>query len=233
MLRDAGSIPGSGRCPGGGHDNPLQYSCLENPMNRGAWQATVHRVTKSQTQLKQCTAIFKSVINLVYSNHKNEFSHPCFYFSWNISKLSCKGNIMKRCCYPADMKTWGVGYKITFAYFCLLPVQTLSKISLWNRKLSPPFLPLHSASLAILSFISLPTLSPNILSSTGDSYFIVWTVKKKKKKNWIHNKEPPTTAKIHCDQSPKTVHIPRELSTRRFQENQDAWPNKYSVQLDV
>ena len=44
-IRDAGSIPRSGRCPGGGHGNPLQYSCLENPMDRGAWQATVHRVT--------------------------------------------------------------------------------------------------------------------------------------------------------------------------------------------
>ena len=46
---DAGSIPGSGRSPGGGYGNPLQYSCLENPMDRGAWQATVHRVAKSQT----------------------------------------------------------------------------------------------------------------------------------------------------------------------------------------
>ena len=47
-----GSVPGSGRCPGGGHDNPLQYSCLENSMDRGGWQATVHRVAKSWTQLK-------------------------------------------------------------------------------------------------------------------------------------------------------------------------------------
>ena len=47
--RDSGSIPGLGRSPGGGHGNPLQYSCLENPMDRGAWWATVHRVTKSQT----------------------------------------------------------------------------------------------------------------------------------------------------------------------------------------
>ena len=50
-VGDPGSIPGSGRCPGGGHGSPLQYSCLENPMDRGAWQATVHGVTKSQTQL--------------------------------------------------------------------------------------------------------------------------------------------------------------------------------------
>ena len=46
-VRDVGSIPGSGRSPGGGHGNPLQYSCLENPMDRGAWQSTVHGVTKS------------------------------------------------------------------------------------------------------------------------------------------------------------------------------------------
>ena len=45
-VRDVGSIPGSGRSPGGGHSNPLQYSCLENPMDRGAWQAAAHRVPK-------------------------------------------------------------------------------------------------------------------------------------------------------------------------------------------
>ena len=51
-LRDAGSIPGLERSPGGGHGNPLQYSCLENPMDRGTWQATAHRVTKNWTRLK-------------------------------------------------------------------------------------------------------------------------------------------------------------------------------------
>ena len=49
-VRDAGSIPGSGRSPGGEHGNPLQYSYLENPVDTGAWWATVHRVIKSQTQ---------------------------------------------------------------------------------------------------------------------------------------------------------------------------------------
>ena len=48
-LRDTGSIPGLGRSPGRGHGNPLQYSCLENPMDRGAWQATVHGVAESDT----------------------------------------------------------------------------------------------------------------------------------------------------------------------------------------
>ena len=46
-VGDVGLIPGLGRCPGGGHGNPLQYSCLENPMDRGAWQATVHVVAES------------------------------------------------------------------------------------------------------------------------------------------------------------------------------------------
>ena len=51
-IRDTGSISGSGRSPRGGHGNPLQYSFLENPMDREAWQATVCRVTQSQTRLK-------------------------------------------------------------------------------------------------------------------------------------------------------------------------------------
>ena len=48
-IRDAGSILGWGRSPGGGNGNPLQYSCLENPMDRGTWWATVHGVAKSRT----------------------------------------------------------------------------------------------------------------------------------------------------------------------------------------
>ena len=50
-VRDLSSITGSGRSLGGGHGNPLQFSCLENPMDGGAWQATVHGVTKSWTRL--------------------------------------------------------------------------------------------------------------------------------------------------------------------------------------
>ena len=51
--KDAALIPGLGKYPGEGHDNPFQYSCLEKPMDREAWQATVHKVTKSRAQLKQ------------------------------------------------------------------------------------------------------------------------------------------------------------------------------------
>ena len=61
---DRDSIPESGRYPGGKNGNPLQYSGLENPMDRGAWRATVHRVTKSWTQLKQFS-IHKSEIKVL------------------------------------------------------------------------------------------------------------------------------------------------------------------------
>ena len=55
-ARDVGSIPGLGRFPGGGHGNPLQYSCLKNPRDREAWWATVHKVTKRWTRLKRLSA---------------------------------------------------------------------------------------------------------------------------------------------------------------------------------
>ena len=54
-VGDLGSIPGLGRSPGEGNGNPLQYSCLENPMDGGAWWATVHGVAKSRTQLSDLT----------------------------------------------------------------------------------------------------------------------------------------------------------------------------------
>ena len=59
IAGNLGSILGLGRSPGEGNDNPLQFSCQENPMDRGAWQATVHGPTKSQTRLSMhsCTAL--------------------------------------------------------------------------------------------------------------------------------------------------------------------------------
>ena len=62
-IRDAGLIPGSGRSLGGGHGNPLQYFCLENPTDRGNWWATVHGVTKSRTRLKRLSVHPRPVIN--------------------------------------------------------------------------------------------------------------------------------------------------------------------------
>jgi len=63
---NSGSIPGSGRSPGEGNGNPLQYSCLENPMEGGAWWATVHGVTKSQTRLSNFTFTFIIMTNYWY-----------------------------------------------------------------------------------------------------------------------------------------------------------------------
>ena len=60
-VRDAGLSPRSGRSPGGGHGNPLQYFCLENPMDRGAWWATVHGVAKSQSDCSNLARIDRDI----------------------------------------------------------------------------------------------------------------------------------------------------------------------------
>ena len=70
-------IPGLGMSAGGGHDNPLQYSCQENPMDRGAWWATVHRVTKSRMLLKQLstpTMHIKALSLMLYHNGARQFA---------------------------------------------------------------------------------------------------------------------------------------------------------------
>ena len=79
-IRDMGSIPGLGRSPGGENGNPLQYSCLENPMDRGAWRAIVHGVTKSQTQLKQLKHANQEYITQRWEKSK------CY--SWSFTKLT-------------------------------------------------------------------------------------------------------------------------------------------------
>ena len=73
VISDAGSIPGAGRSPGGGHGNPLQYSCLKNPMDKGSWQSTVHWITKSQIQLKRLsTHAYKRYEELTQINMQNK-----------------------------------------------------------------------------------------------------------------------------------------------------------------
>ena len=74
-VRDVGSIPGSGRSPGRGHGNPLQYFCLKNPMDRGAWWATVHGIAKSWTRLSTHThthttqAVIAEVAGICWVSH--------------------------------------------------------------------------------------------------------------------------------------------------------------------
>ena len=69
-------IPGSGRSPGEGNDYPLQYSSLENPMDRGAWWATVHGVTKERTQLSKRTLFF--TIHRMTQREKRKSHHPSY-----------------------------------------------------------------------------------------------------------------------------------------------------------
>ena len=70
---DLGLILGLGRSPGGGHGNPLQYPCLENPMDRGAQWATVHSIPQSQTQLKRLSMIRKMIFekDMIFAKDKN------------------------------------------------------------------------------------------------------------------------------------------------------------------
>ena len=75
-VKDTGLISGLGRSPGEGKDNPLQYSCLENPMDRDAWQATVHRVAKNWTRLKQRSVYMHGIWDLVYPT-RNLAHDPC------------------------------------------------------------------------------------------------------------------------------------------------------------
>ena len=92
-VRDVGLIPGSGRCPGGGHGNPLQSSCLENPMDRGAWLLMVHRVAKGQmwTQLKQLSMHACIVVLLIIAQNekktdmsiKRKISYKVQFIQWH------------------------------------------------------------------------------------------------------------------------------------------------------
>ena len=82
-VTDLGSIPGSGRCPGGGHGRPLQYSCLENFMDRGAQWASVHRVAKSQTWLQWLGTHTLKVKNRVIVWVQNECKWAACLLSWS------------------------------------------------------------------------------------------------------------------------------------------------------
>ena len=84
-LRDVGLIPGSGRCPGG-NGNPLQYSCLENPMDRGAWQATVHRAAKSQTWLKR----FSTSSSVLWTHEQLSFFSSFLLSNHLSSRFNCR-----------------------------------------------------------------------------------------------------------------------------------------------
>ena len=89
---DLDSIPGLGRSPGEGNGNPLQNSCLKNPIGRGAWQATVHEVTKSRTQLRDFTSLHLNThLCSMFLSQKDppSFSIPSLSLSEIISCMFC------------------------------------------------------------------------------------------------------------------------------------------------
>ena len=90
-AEDMGPIPGSGRSPGGGHGYPLQYSCLENPHGRGAWQATIHGIAKSWTRLNDSMTIATRVSGAEWGSEsvrRNEKERHCEggVSSWNLQE---------------------------------------------------------------------------------------------------------------------------------------------------
>ena len=88
-VRDTGSIPGLGRSPGGEHGNPLQYSCLESPMDRGAWWATVHGVTKSRTRLEQLSNHSTSLPKKDLRNIQLYLGFPIIWIKPSLCQHSC------------------------------------------------------------------------------------------------------------------------------------------------
>ena len=110
------SIPELGRSPGGGYGNPLQYSCLENPMDRGAWRAAVHMVTKSQTWLKQLSTHARIPLDSsLVVDSPSVFSLGGTYF------FPLKD--------PGIMKLWPALFCCFFFFFSLGPLPSLLCLS--------------------------------------------------------------------------------------------------------
>ena len=86
-VGDSGSIPGSGRSPGEGNGTPLQYSCLENPMDRGAWWAAVHGVARSRTQLSDFTFTFH------FHALEKEMATHSSVLAWRIPRIGEPGGL--------------------------------------------------------------------------------------------------------------------------------------------
>ena len=109
-----GSIPGSGRSTGGGHSNPLQHSCLENPMDRGAWRATVHRVAKSWTRLKQLSMHAHTLPPMP--------NHQIYHYiglPWGLMVNNSPANTGDVGSTPGSGTSPGEGNGNPFQYFCL------------------------------------------------------------------------------------------------------------------
>ena len=136
MRESWGSIPGSGRSPGEGNGNPLQYSCLENPMGRGAWGATVHGVAKSRTRLSTWKIVdLPCCVSFWYT--AKSFGYTCAVFQIlfscrllqdaEYSSLCCTAG---PCCYCFVYSR--VYLRIPSSWFVLLPLGPLIVVSVFS-----------------------------------------------------------------------------------------------------
>ena len=98
-IRDVGSIPGLGRSPGRGHSNPLQYSCLENPMDRGAWWATVHRVAQSWTSCSNLACMQTRTCLL----EVDELYWVAVFNTWNIETVDSETGLVQISPWPLNI----------------------------------------------------------------------------------------------------------------------------------
>ena len=165
-MRNLGSTSGSGRSPGEGNGNPLQYSCLENPMNRGAWRAALHGVPKSQTWLKWLgTHECRQVGGLITWHQRDLCSNPYCRSSshltlnkWYSSHIWKRGDIL--------VSSAGTGLNSN------LPVEELRGV--WEREEQIPFGPLTTCQRPWEPYGHRPTgLCPgHIVTNKGDR---IWT----------------------------------------------------------
>ena len=145
-IRHTSSTPGSGRSPGGEHGNPLQYSCLENLMDRGAWWSTVHSVTKSQTQLKLLSThyMIQQFYSWIFFQRKQKHQFEEIYapllkkamathsstLAWRITWMEEPGGLWSM---ASQSQTWLSDFTFTFHFHALeKEMATHSSILAWR-----------------------------------------------------------------------------------------------------
>ena len=140
-------ILGPGRSPGGGHGNPLQCSSLENPMDRGAWQARVHRVTKSQTRLEQSSTAQHTTFESNLPLHSYQLflflATPCAACGISVPQPEVEPK-------PSAERVWSPNYWTVRKFLSILDI----KFKIFKKRLSHCYFNLHFQLLESLSIFS-------------------------------------------------------------------------------